>query len=260
MGHVYTATDTRLDRIVAVKVSHEQFSARFEREARVIAQLNHPHICRLYDVGPNYLVMEYIDGTPLKGPLPLELALKHSLQICDGLEAAHRKGVIHRDLKPANILVTAGGVKLLDFGLAQVSPAPTSDDSVTQDFGITRIGTILGTPGYMSPEQAEAKQVDARSDIFSFGVVLYEMLTGRRAFEGDSAVAMMAATLQKQPELWDAPESMRRIIARCLHKSSDERYQSIAELRAALGCLSAPKPPEERPSIAVLPFANMSRD
>jgi TolB-like protein len=260
MGQVYKARDTRLERIVAVKVSHEQFSARFESEARAIAQLNHPHICQLYDVGPDYLVMEYIEGTPLKGPLPLDQALKYSLQICDGLDAAHNKGVTHRDLKPANILVTAAGVKLLDFGIAQVAPALSSDDDVTRGFRLTQTGTILGTAGYMSPEQAEAKRVDARSDIFSFGVVLYEMLSGRRAFSGDSAVAVMAAVLQKEPEPLDAPESVRRVIARCLRKSSDERFQSVAELRAALGLVSAPKPLEERPSIAVLPFANMSRD
>lgn len=260
MGQVYTAKDTRLGRIVAIKVSGDQFSERFEREAHAIAQLNHPHICQLYDVGPDYLVMEYIEGTPLKGPLPLNEALKYSLQICDGLDAAHKKGVTHRDLKPANILLTHAGVKLLDFGIAQVASGPLSDDDVTQDFGLTQTGTILGTAGYMSPEQTEAKRVDARSDIFSFGVVLCEMLSGRRAFTGDSSVAVMAAVLQKEPEPVDAPEAVRRVIARCLRKSPDDRFQSIAEVRAALCLVSAPKPPEERPSIAVLPFANMSRD
>ena len=176
MGQVYTARDTRLERIVAIKVSGEQFSARFEREARAIAQLNHPHICQLYDVGPDYLVMEYIEGTPLKGPLPLDEAIKYSLQICDGLDAAHEKGVTHRDLKPANILLTRAGVKLLDFGIAHVAQPPLSDVEATRDFALTQAGTILGTPGYMSPEQAEAKRVDARSDIFSFGVVLYEIV------------------------------------------------------------------------------------
>ena len=260
MGQVYTARDTRLERTIAIKVSGEQFSARFEREARAIAQLNHHHICQLYDVGPDYLVMEYIDGTPLKGPLPLDEALKYGLQICDGLHAAHEKGVIHRDLKPANILLTRAGVKLLDFGIAQVAQPPLSDAEVTQDFGLTQAGTILGTPGYMSPEQSEAKRVDARSDIFSFGVVLYEMLSGRRAFSGESTIAAMAAVLHKEPEPLHAPESIRRVVARCLRKSPDERFQSVAELRAALGSVSASTLPEERPSIAVLPFANMSRD
>ena len=260
MGQVYTARDTRLERTVAIKVSGEQFSARFEREARAIAQLNHPHICQLYDVGPDYLVMEYIDGAPLKGPLGLDEALKYSLQICDGLNAAHEKGVIHRDLKPANILLTRAGVKLLDFGIAQVARPPLSDAEVTQDFGLTQAGTVLGTPGYMSPEQSEAKRVDARSDIFSFGVVLYEMLSGRRAFSGDSVVAVMAAVLHKEPEPLHAPESIRRVVARCLRKSPGERFESVAELRAALGSAFAPTLPEERPSIAVLPFANMSRD
>jgi serine/threonine-protein kinase len=260
MGDVYRARDTRLERVVAVKVSHEQFSARFEREARAIAQLNHPHVCQLYDVGPNYLVMEHIDGTPLRGPLPLDRALKYSLQICDGLDAAHKKGVIHRDLKPANILVTAAGVKILDFGIAHIATAPSSENDVTADVGLTRTGTILGTAGYMSPEQAEARRVDARSDIFSFGVVLYEALSGRRAFRGESAIAVMAAVLHKEPEPLDAPEGVRTIVARCLRKSPDERFQSVADLRAALGAVLFPGPVEARPSIAVLPFANMSRD
>ena len=130
----------------------EEFSARFEREARAIAQLNHPHVCQLYDVGPHYLVMEYIDGAPVKGPLPVDEALAFSLQICDGLIAAHEKGVIHRDLKPSNILLTRAGVKLLDFGIAQVAQPLLSDAEVTQDWGVTQAGTILGTPGYMSPE------------------------------------------------------------------------------------------------------------
>src|SRR6187431_757226 len=251
MGEVWKARDTRLHRLVAVKFSDLRFSDRFEREARAVAALNHPHICQLYDVGPDYLVMELVEGTPLTGPLPLDQALKYSLQICDGLDAAHRKGVIHRDLKPANILVTPAGVKLLDFGIAQVAPASLSDDDVTQGLGFTQAGTILGTAGYMSPEQTEARRVDARSDIFSFGVVLYEMLSGRRAFGGDSAMAVMAAVLHKEPEPLNAPESMRTVIARCLRKSPDERFQSVAELRAALGVVSAATPPGEQPSIAV---------
>src|SRR5260370_31010683 len=177
MGEVYKARDTRLDRIVAVKVSKSEFSERFEREARTIATLNHPHICTLHDVGPNYLVMEYIEGAPLKGPLPLDQVLKYAAQICDALDAAHKKSVTHRDLKPGNILVTKAGVKLLDFGLARVSDA---DATVTM--------AVMGTPAYMSPEQWEGKPGDARSDIYPFGCVLYEMLTGKRAAQGRAPV------------------------------------------------------------------------
>ncbi|MDQ2945809.1 MAG: serine/threonine protein kinase, partial [Acidobacteriota bacterium] len=175
MGEVYKARDTRLDRIVAVKVSSEQFSERFEREARAVAALNHPNICQLYDVGPNYLVMEYIDGQTLKGPLPLDVALKYAAQICDALEAAHSKGITHRDLKPENILATKSGIKLLDFGLAKRSVIPEAGDG-TQTIALTKENTILGTLQHMAPEQLEAKPADARSDIFAFGTVLYEMV------------------------------------------------------------------------------------
>ena len=154
---------------------------RFEREARAIAALNHPHICQLYDVGPNYLVMELVEGTPLKGPLPLEKAIEYAGQILDALDAAHKKGITHRDLKPANILVTKQGIKLLDFGLAKQTD-PLKETDVTR--ALTGQGQILGTLQYMSPEQLQGKEVDARSDLFSFGCVLYEMLTGKRAFEG----------------------------------------------------------------------------
>ena len=155
MGEVYRARDTRLDRIVAIKVSKEQFSERFEREARAIAQLNHPHICQLYDVGPNYLVMELVEGAPLKGPLPLDKAIEYARQILDALDAAHKKGITHRDLKPANILVTKQGIKLLDFGLAK-QPAPLKETDVTR--ALTGQGQILGTLQYMSPEQLQGQR------------------------------------------------------------------------------------------------------
>src|SRR5271168_3813672 len=179
MGEVYKARDARLDRSVAIKLSKAEFSERFEREARAVAALNHPHICQLYDVvisqnAPNYLVMEFIEGTPLKGPLPLDLALKYASQICDALDAAHKKGIIHRDLKPANILVTKAGIKLLDFGLAKfgsVGTAPSPAEA-TMTMAFTGKNEIVGTLYYMSPEQLQAQAtgtgIDIRSDIFSF--------------------------------------------------------------------------------------------
>src|SRR6266571_1708190 len=198
MGEVYNARDTRLDRVVAIKVSREQFSERFEREARAVAALNHPHICQLYDVGPNYLVMEFVEGAPLQGPVPIEKAVEYAGQILDALDAAHHKGIIHRDLKPANILVTKQGIKLLDFGLAKQS-GPLKETDGTLTAGLTSQGQILGTLQYMSPEQLHGKEADARSDLFSFGCVLYEMLTGRRAFEGQSAASVIAAILEREP-------------------------------------------------------------
>ncbi len=198
MGEVYRARDTRLGRDVAIKVSKEQFSERFAGEARAIGALNHPHICHLYDVGSNYLVMEYIDGHVLKGPLPLDQTLKYGTQICDALDAAHKKGIVHRDLKPANVLVTKSGVKLLDFGLAkrQLSAgASASDVTITQDHA------IIGTLQYMSPEQLQGKPADVRSDIFAFGCVLYEIATGKPAFTGSDAASMIAAIMTSDPNL-----------------------------------------------------------
>jgi serine/threonine protein kinase len=189
MGAVYRAHDPRLNRVVAIKVSAAQFSERFEREAKAIAALNHPNICQIYDIGPNYLVMEYVDGAPIVSseksqPLPSAEALRLAAQVAAALEAAHAKGIVHRDLKPANILVTHEGVvKLLDFGLAKQSLATEAGDE-TQTIGLTKVGAIMGTPAYMSPEQADGRPADARSDIFSFGVILYEMLAGRHAFPG----------------------------------------------------------------------------
>src|SRR5712692_4869687 len=157
MGEVYKARDTRLDRLVAIKVAQANFSERFEREARAIAALNHPHICQLYDVGPNYLVMEYVDGTPLKGPLPLERAVEYAGQILEALDAAHHKAITHRDLKPANILVTKAGIKLLDFGLAKLS-APLKEADATLTAALSSKGQIVGTLQYMSPEQLQGQE------------------------------------------------------------------------------------------------------
>jgi predicted Ser/Thr protein kinase len=233
MGEVYKARDTRLDRTVAIKVSHENFSDRFEREARSIAALNHPNICHLYDVGPNYLVMELIDGAPLKGPLPPEKALDYARQILDALSAAHSKGITHRDLKPANILVTKTGIKLLDFGLAKQS-GPVKETDVTQ--ALTEQGAIVGTLNYMSPEQLQSKAADARSDIFSFGLVLYEMLMGKQAFEGTSAASVIAGILERPaPSIAGVvPASVDKILARCLEKDPEERWHSAHDLRCAL--------------------------
>jgi serine/threonine protein kinase/tetratricopeptide (TPR) repeat protein len=271
MGEVYLAHDPRLGREVAIKVSAQEFSQRFEREARAIAALNHPNICTLHDIGPNYLVMEHIDGAPLHGPLPLDRALRYAVQICDALDAAHKKSITHRDLKPGNILVTAFGVKLLDFGLAKIAleklapgrtgtaGAPLAHDAATLALGLTEECTILGTAAYMSPEQAKGEEADARSDIFSFGLVLYEMLSGRQAFSRNSVIETIAAIVRDEPTPLDAPLKLSAIIARCLCKAPTGRFQTMNEVRAALEQAMA-MPAVEAPSIAVLPFANMSRD
>jgi Tol biopolymer transport system component/predicted Ser/Thr protein kinase len=213
MGEVYRAHDTRLRRDVAVKVSAAQFTERFEREARAIAALNHPNICTLYDVGPNYLVMELVEGKPLKGPLPLDQALQYAAQICDALDAAHRKAITHRDLKPGNILVTKQGIKLLDFGLARMAPGEN-------DPTLTHLGDVMGTPAYMAPEQREGKPGDARSDIYAFGCVLYELLTGKRVAEERTPVG---------------PAALESVLGTCLEKDPEDRWQSARELKHALG-------------------------
>src|SRR5450631_3695691 len=253
MGEVWKAHDSRLNRDVAIKVSAAQFSERFEREAQAIAALNHPNICQLYDVGPNYLVMEYIEGTPLKGPLPLDLALKYAAQICDALDAAHKKGITHRDLKPANILVTKAGIKLLDFGLAKLASANSGPslkpDDATLTMALTGKNEIVGTLYYMSPEQLQAQatgqEIDGRSDIFSFGLVLYEMLTGKRAFEGSSPASVIAAIMERPaPSIATiAPSALDRLLQRCLAKDPDDRWQTARDLKAELEWISsAPEP------------------
>lgn len=252
MGDVYKARDTRLGRMVAVKVSKEQFSQRFEHEARAVAALNHPNICTLHDVGPNYLVMELVEGAELKGPLSLEKAVEYAGQILDALDAAHRKGITHRDLKPANILVTKQGVKLLDFGLARhASPLKESDATLTD--ALTATGQIVGTLRYMAPEQLQGKDADARSDLFSFGCVLYEMMTGKRTFAGKSAASVIAAILNCEPApLGPAggPASpLERIVRRSLAKDPDQRFQTARDLKAALTWAldQPPAPPSAKP-------------
>ena len=240
MGEVYKARDIRLNRTVAVKVSNQQFSERFESEARVVASLNHSNICTLHDVGPNYLVMEYIEGPPLRGPLPLDQALKYAAQICDALDAAHKKGIIHRDLKPANILVTRAGIKLLDFGLAKIGPGAKKPDEATLTMALTGKNEIVGTLYYMSPEQLQAQatgqEIDFRSDIFSFGLVLYEVLTGKRAFDGSSPATVIAAIMERPaPSIGDvAPPALDRLLKRCLEKDPENRWQSVRDLKAEL--------------------------
>ncbi|MET0213450.1 MAG: protein kinase, partial [Vicinamibacterales bacterium] len=257
MGEVWKARDTRLDRLVALKKLSAEHSARFEQEARAIAALNHPNICQIYDVGSDYLVLEYIEGAPLRGPMTPAEALRLAIQMATALDVAHRRGVLHRDLKPANVIATAdGSVKLLDFGLAKVTDG---DADVTR----TSDGVVLGTAAYMSPEQADGRPVDARSDIFSFGVVLYEMLSGRRAFDGTSTLSVLNAVLHDEPPSLIVPAAVGRIVRRCLRKQPADRFQSMGDLKRALEEASRERaaPSEERrPSVAVLPFTNMSPD
>ncbi|MGH9720888.1 MAG: protein kinase domain-containing protein [Bryobacteraceae bacterium] len=238
MGEVYKARDTRLDRIVAIKKIKGQFSERFEREAHAIASLNHPHICTLYDVGQDYLVMEYIEGHPLTGPMPVPEALKQAVQIADALDAAHRKGIVHRDLKPGNILVTRAGVKLLDFGLAKTAQ-PVALQEATRSIALTMEGTMVGTVPYMSPEQLQGQEVDTRSDIFSFGAVLYEMVTGQRAFAGKNQASLIASILERDPPPMHGlqpltPPVLERLVGVCLAKDRNERWQTARDLKREL--------------------------
>jgi Tol biopolymer transport system component/predicted Ser/Thr protein kinase len=259
MGEVYKARDTRLDRIVAIKVlpthlaDRSELRERFEREAKTIASLNHPHICTLYDTGHqddiDFLVMEYLEGETLaqrlqKGPLPIQQVLQYAIEIADALDKAHRKGITHRDLKPGNIMLTKTGTKLLDFGLAKlkqvVAPAnvplselPTANDPLTAE------GSIVGTMQYMAPEQLEGKEVDARTDIFAFGAVVYEMATGKRSFEGKSQASLIAAILQIDPPSMSslqpmAPLALDRAIKICLAKDPDGRWQAASDLTLEL--------------------------
>ena len=199
MGEVWKARDTRLDRFVAVKYLKGNQNSRFELEARAIAALNHPHICQIYDIGPDYLVLEYIEGAPLKGPLETAVAQRLALQIASALEAAHKHGILHRDLKPANVLVADGRAKLLDFGLAKLKVDADKDATATDE------GAVMGTAAYMSPEQALGKPLDERSDVFSFGSMLYEMVSGRRPFNGGSVLDILNAVVRDEPLPLDLP-------------------------------------------------------
>jgi eukaryotic-like serine/threonine-protein kinase len=253
MGEVYRANDPQLRREVAVKVSAEQFNDRSEREARAVAALNHPNICHLYDVGPNYLVMELVDGPTLaerikSGAIPLEESLNIARQIIDALEAAHDKGIVHRDLKPSNIKIKPDGtVKVLDFGLAKVveesGPSGSLESSPTISLEqATRAGTIIGTAAYMSPEQARGKVVDKRTDIWAFGVVLYEMLTGRRLFQGETNSDTLAAVLKEEPDCNRVPQKVQPLLRRCLERDPRRRLRDIGDAWPLLNEASHARP------------------
>ncbi len=262
MGEVYRARDTRLERSVAIKILPSHLSEdpearqRFDREARTISSLNHPNVCTLHDVGHqdgvDYLVMEYLEGQTLadrlaKGAMSIEQVLRYGTEICDGLEKAHRSGVVHRDLKPGNIMLTKTGAKLMDFGLAKASVASSAVASGLSatlatppgSHPLTAQGSVVGTFQYMSPEQIEGKEADARSDIFSLGAVLYEMVTGKRAFEGKTAASAMAAVMEREPTPISlvqpmTPPALDRLIKTCLCKDPDERWQTAHDVKVQL--------------------------
>src|SRR6202142_249809 len=262
MGEVYKARDTRLDRTVAIKVlpthlaDRAELRERFEREAKTIASLNHSHICTLYDTGHqddiDFLVMEYIEGEKLaqrlmKGPLPIQQVLQFAIEIADALDKAHRKGITHRDLKPGNIMLTKSGTKLLDFGLAKLAqeaaPVTPLSQLPTMQNAITSEGTILGTLQYMAPEQVEAKEGDARTDIFAFGAVIYEMATGKKSFEGKTSASVMAKILEVDPPSISSlqpmtPVQLDRVVKTCMAKDPDERWQTASDLCRELKWIS----------------------
>src|SRR5499425_235963 len=264
MGEVYRARDIRLDRTVAVKVlpthlsSNAEQRQRLEREARAASALNHPHICTLFDVGhqngTDYLVMEYLEGETLaerlkKGPLPLNQVLQYAIEIADALDKAHRKGITHRDLKPGNILLTKSGSKLLDFGLAKLkqeaAPVAALSQRPTAESAMTAEGTILGTLQYMAPEQVEGKtnEIDARTDIFAFGAVVYEMATGKKAFEGKTQASLIAKILETEPVPMSSlqpmtPPALDRVVKKCLAKEPEKRWQTASDLYDELQWIS----------------------
>jgi len=259
MGEVYRARDTKLKREVAIKVLPDEFSrdadrvSRFQREAEVLASLNHPNIAAIYDLeeaqGSKFLVLELVDGETLadrleRGAIPIEEALEIAKHICEALEAAHEKGIIHRDLKPANVKITSDGkVKVLDFGLAKamentVARATLSNSPTLISMAATNAGVIIGTAAYMSPEQAKGFQVDARSDVFSFGSVLYELLTGHQAFNGETVSEILASVLIREPDFNAVPPDLNpevhELLRRCLEKNPKRRWQAVGDLRVEL--------------------------
>jgi eukaryotic-like serine/threonine-protein kinase len=282
MGEVYRAMDTRLGREVAVKVLPGRLAAspevrqRFEREARTISQLSHPHICALYDVGregeTEYLVMELLEGETLsarlaRGALPLDQMLRIGTAIADALDKAHRRGIVHRDLKPGNVMLTKSGVKLLDFGLAKGMAPPGAANSLTAlptQQGLTQEGTILGTFQYMAPEQLEGKEADARTDIFAFGAVLYEMATGRKAFSGASQASLISAIMKEEPRPIAtiepaSPAALDRVVRTCLAKDPEERWQSAADVKRELSWIGAESAPAPTPIVTAAAAARPRR-
>jgi Tol biopolymer transport system component/tRNA A-37 threonylcarbamoyl transferase component Bud32 len=265
MGEVFKARDTRLGREVAIKTAHEEFSGRFQREVRAISSLNHTNICTLYDVGPNYLVMELVEGANLAGPVPIETAIGYARQIAAGLEAAHEKGIIHRDLKPANIKVSRDGVvKILDFGLAKATQVPATESATVS---MTEQGLILGTAAYMSPEQARGEVVDKRADIWAFGVILYELLTGKMLFGDSKNVSdVIAAVLTREPDFAtlpkDTPSRVRRLLEACLRKDPKQRLRDIGDVRIRLDEpepeVSPVAPPKRRRWLWAAGFAGLA--
>src|SRR5512143_3989760 len=258
MGEVYRARDTRLDRSVALKLlpprvaSDPERRARFEREAKTISSLNHPHICSLFDVGEeagsHFLVMELVEGESLaerlqRGPLPLEQVVRYGTEMAEALDCAHRQGIVHRDLKPANVMLTRSGAKLLDFGLARSNAEGSlvagADEEATEAKPLTAVGTVLGTYQYMSPEQLSGAEAGPRSDIFARGTVLYEMATGRRAFEGKSKTSLVAAILSAEPAPISSlaakiPPALDHVVRKCLEKEPDDRWQSAHDVASEL--------------------------
>ncbi len=282
MGEVYRAKDTRLERTVAIKVLPQHLSSspevrqRFEREAKTISQLSHPHICALYDVGREgeieYLVMELLEGETLsdrlaKGPLPLEQTLRSGVEIADALDKAHRQGIVHRDLKPGNVMLTRSGVKLLDFGLAKAMAPSTQQSSLTAlptQQGLTQEGTILGTFQYMAPEQLEGRDADARTDIFAFGAVLYEMVTGQKAFSGSSQASLISSILRDEPKPISqvhptSPQALDRIVRTCLAKDPEERWQSASDLKRELRWIGESSQSGAAAATGVVPRSRASR-
>jgi Tfp pilus assembly protein PilF len=261
MGEVYRATDTRLGRAVAIKTVHAPFSERFEREARAISALNHPHVCTLYDVGSfegtGYLVMELVEGEPLRGPMPWKEAARRVAEVCDALDAAHRKGIVHRDLKPGNVLLTPLGVKVIDFGLAR-----QEDAGETTVAGVTAAGVVMGTVAYMAPEQAAGRPADARSDLWAVGMILFEILSGRLPYRGGGASAILAEILDPSSLALELPPGVpgeaRRIVEKLLAKDPAERYQHADDVAVDLRALgheaqprSAAIPPASRPAVRI---------
>ena len=265
MGEVYRATDTRLDRTVAIKVLPEHLASdpqrreRFELEAKAVSSLNHPHICTLHDIGEqdgvHYLVMEYVEGETLqqrleKGRLPLDRALEYTIQIADALDKAHRQGVVHRDLKPGNIMITKSGTKLLDFGLAKLKARSVPLDqwsTIEEKEPLTAEGEILGTLQYMAPEQLEGKEADARTDIFAFGSVVYEMVTGKKAFEGASQASLIGAIMQNDPRRMSelqtlVPPALDRLVLQSLSKDPDDRWQTAGDVMREVKWIAEPGP------------------